>query len=289
MPKPSLIQTPPLFTVTPLPMAERTIGITLLGCGVVGTGVARILAEQRDLIARRTGLVFDVRHVVVRDPAKARAGVPAGLSVSTDPHAGIDDPRIEIVVELIGGTSVAGELVQRALTRGKPVVTANKSLIAARGRELFALAKKHNTALSFEASCGGGIPIIQALSHGLIANEISALVGIVNGTCNVILTRMTNEGWTYREALAEAQRLGFAEADPTMDVSGRDTAQKLAILASLAVNATVAESDIHIEGIDTLDPLDIRFAKELGYVIKLLAIAERGGTGALSLRVHPTL
>lgn len=270
------------------PSAHRSVGITLLGCGVVGGGVARILADQRDLIARRTGLVFDVRHVVVRDPLKARGGV-ANLPLSTDPHAAIDDARAEIVVELIGGTGVAGELVQRALTRGKPVVTANKSLIAARGRELFALAKRHNTAISFEASCGGGIPIIQALSHGLIANEISALVGIVNGTCNVILTRMTNEGWSYAQALAEAQRLGYAEADPTMDVSGRDTAQKLAILASLAFNTTVGESDIHIEGIDTLDPLDIRFAKELGYVIKLLAIAERGAGGALSLRVHPTL
>jgi homoserine dehydrogenase len=270
------------------PSAQRSVGITLLGCGVVGGGVARILAEQRDLIARRTGLVFDVRHVVVRDPAKARAAA-ANLPISTDPHAAIDDPRAQIVVELIGGTGTAGELVQRALAQGKPVVTANKSLLAARGRELFALAKRHNTALSFEASCGGGIPIIQALSHGLVANEISALVGIVNGTCNVILTRMTNEGWTYQQALAEAQRLGYAEADPTMDVSGRDTAQKLAILASLAFNATVGEGDIHIEGIDTLDPLDIRFAKELGYVIKLLAIAARGSNGALSLRVHPTL
>lgn len=278
------------------PSAQRTVGITLLGCGVVGGGVARILAEQRDLIARRTGLSFDVRHVVVRDPAKDRGGV-ANLPLSTDPHAAIDDPRAEIVVELIGGTGVAGELVQRALTRGKPVVTANKSLIAARGRELFALAKRHNTAISFEASCGGGIPIIQALSHGLIANEISALVGIVNGTCNVILTRMTNEGWSYAQALAEAQRLGYAEADPTMDVSGRDTAQKLAVLAGIAYNAPIAESDIHIEGIDTLDPQDIKFAKELGYVIKLLAIAERADGAAdapaasrpISLRVHPTL
>jgi len=271
----------------PNSVQQRSVGITLLGCGIVGGGVARILADQRDLIARRTGLVFDVRHVVVRDPGKARC--VGKLPISTDPHAAIDDPQTQIVVELMGGTGIAGELVQRALAQGKPVVTANKSLLAARGRDLFALAKRHHTAISFEASCGGGIPIIQALSHGLVANEISALVGIVNGTCNVILTRMTNEGWTYQQALAEAQRLGFAEADPTMDVSGRDTAQKLAILASLAFNATVAESDIHIEGIDTLDPLDIRFAKELGYVIKLLAIAERGDTGALSLRVHPTL
>jgi homoserine dehydrogenase len=272
-------------------MAERTIGIALLGCGVVGGGVARILSEQRELIARRTGLTFDIRHVVVRDPAKARGEVH--LPITTDARKAIDDPAVQIVVELIGGTTTAGELVQGALAAGKPVVTANKSLLAARGRELFSLAKKHDTAISFEASCGGGIPIIQALSHGLIANEISALVGIVNGTCNVILTRMTVNGWTYQEALGEAQRLGFAEADPTMDVSGRDTAQKLAILASLAFNTHVAESDIHIEGIDRLDPIDITFAKELGYVIKLLAIAERpsggGASNSISLRVHPTL
>jgi homoserine dehydrogenase len=273
-------------------MAERTIGIALLGCGVVGGGVVRILSEQRDLIARRTGLVFDVRHVVVRDAGKARAA--GNLPLHADAYAAIDDPQVQVVVELIGGTTVAAELVHRALAQGKPVVTANKSMLAAKGRELFALAKKHNTAISFEASCGGGIPIIQALTHGLVANEISALVGIVNGTCNVILTRMTHNGWTYKEALAEAQRLGYAEADPTMDVSGRDTAQKLAILASLAFGANVSEADIHIEGIDTLDPQDIRFAKELGYVIKLLAIAERAeGSGAnnaaLSLRVHPTL
>ena len=257
------------------------------------------MTEQRELIARRTGLAFDVRHVVVRDAAKDRAC--GRLPVTTDAARAIDDPSVQIVVELIGGTGAAGELVRRALTAGKPVVTANKSLLAAQGRELFSLAKKHETSIAFEASCGGGIPIIQALTHGLIANEISALVGIVNGTCNVILTRMTVNGWTYAEALAEAQRRGFAEADPTMDVSGRDTAQKLAILASLAFNSHVAESDIHIEGIDRLDPQDIRFAKELGYVIKLLAIAERSGEKAkgkgqkakdeeaVSLRVHPTL
>jgi homoserine dehydrogenase len=295
-------------------MPERNIGITLLGCGVVGSGVARILAEQRNLIARRTGLTFDIRHVVVRDTAKSRGC--GNVPITTDAHAAIDDPRTQIVVELIGGTTIAGEWLKRALSQGKPVVTANKSLLAAKGRELFTLAKKHNSAISFEASCGGGIPIIQALSHGLIANEISALVGIVNGTCNVILTRMTHNEWTYKQALAEAQKLGYAEADPTMDVSGRDTAQKLAILASLAFNAHVNESDIHVEGIDTLDPQDIRFARELGYVIKLLAIAERAVEGSefrvqgsgnanafssvnpepqtpspipISLRVHPTL
>ena len=284
-------------------MSHRNVGIALLGCGIVGSGVARILTAQRELIARRTGLSFDIRHVVVRDAIKSR-GV-AGLAVGTDPHRAIDDPVVQIVVELMGGTGVAGELVSRALAAGKPVVTANKALLAAKGRELFSLAKRHNASIAFEASCGGGIPIIQALTHGLVANEISALVGIVNGTCNVILTRMTHNGWSYEQALAEAQRLGYAEADPTMDVSGRDAAQKLAILASLAFNVNVAESDIHVEGIDRLDPQDIKFARELGYVIKLLAIAERAGgekpearsrepeeptsTGAISLRVHPTL
>jgi homoserine dehydrogenase len=268
-------------------MPQPNVGIALLGCGIVGSGVARILTAQRELITRRTGLNFDIRHVVVRDASKSR-GLP-NLRVTTDPHRAIDDPATQIVVELLGGTGVAAELVQRALAAGKPVVTANKALLAARGRELFALAKRHNTSIAFEGSCGGGIPIIQALTQGLLANEISALVGIVNGTCNVILTRMTHNGWSYEQALAEAQRLGYAEADPTMDVSGRDAAQKLAILAGLAFNASVAESDIHVEGIDRLDPQDIKFARELGYVIKLLAIAERADGGTMSLRVHPTL
>jgi homoserine dehydrogenase len=267
-------------------MSQRTVGVALLGCGIVGSGVARILTAQRELISRRTGLSFDIRHVVVKDAGKDR-GV-GGLPLVTDPHKAIDDPAVQVVVELLGGTGLAAELIQRALMAGKPVVTANKALLAAKGRELFALAKRHNSSISFEASCGGGIPIIQALTHGLVANEISALVGIVNGTCNVILTRMTHNGWSYQQALAEAQRLGYAEADPTMDVSGRDAAQKLAILASLAFNANVAESDIHVEGIDRLDPQDIKFARELGYVIKLLAIAERAD-GLIALRVHPTL
>jgi homoserine dehydrogenase len=172
---------------------------------------------------------------------------------------------------------------------GKPVVTANKSLLAARGPELFALARKHNTCIAFEASCGGGIPIIDALTRGLLANRIDALLGIVNGTCNFILTKMTENGWSYAQALAEAQKLGFAEANPAMDVEGRDAAQKLAILASLAFNVRVAESDIHVQGIDKLDSADIRFARELGYVIKLLAIAQRESGGHVSLRVHPTL
>ena len=277
-----------------------SIGICLLGCGVVGGGVVKILRDQADLLFRRTGLRFDLRHVVVRDPAKhaaaaREAGLPA-LPFTADAAQAIDDPAVRIVIEVMGGQDPAGAHVERALKLGKHVVTANKSLLAARGAELFALARAHDACIAFEASAGGGIPIIEAISRGLIANRVDALVGIVNGTCNVILTRMTRNGWTYEQALAEAQKLGFAEADPTMDVSGRDAAQKLALLASLAFNARVAERDILTEGIATLQPADIVFAKNLGYVIKLLAIAERAGgeagggsDGRLALRVHPTL
>jgi homoserine dehydrogenase len=272
-------------------MAERNVGIALLGCGVVGGGVASILIDQRDLLRQRTGLNFDLRHVIVRDPKKAdrRAGLPIG----TDAAAAIADPKVDLIVELIGGTTVAGQYIEAALKAGKPVVTANKSLLAVRGPELFQLARKHDACIAFEASCGGGIPIINALTHGLVANRIDALVGIVNGTCNFILTQMTRNGWTYNQALSEAQKLGFAEADPTLDVSGRDAAQKLAVLAGLAFNTRVREQDMHIEGIDGLQDQDIHFARELGYVIKLLAIAERMTNGhdggRLALRVHPTL
>jgi homoserine dehydrogenase len=270
----------------------RNVGIALLGCGVVGGGVASILLDQAELLRQRTGLSFDLRHVVVRDPKKGDRR--AGLPISTNAAAAIADPRVDIVVELVGGTSTAGEYVQTALRAGKPVVTANKSLLAARGPELFQLARKYDACIAFEASCGGGIPIINALTHGLVANRVDALVGIVNGTCNFILTQMTRNGWSYDQALKEAQKLGFAEADPTLDVSGRDAAQKLAVLAGLAFNARVEETDIHIEGIDTLQDQDIKLARELGYVIKLLAIGERvtrgnGGAGRLALRVHPTL
>jgi homoserine dehydrogenase len=268
-------------------MTDNPIGISLLGCGVVGSGVVRILAEQRELLERRTGLRFDLRHVVVRDPGAYAAKHP-GLPYSADANAAIDDPRVSVVIETVGGTTAAAGYVERALRLGKPVVTANKSLLAARGPELFGLARKHDACIAFEASCGGGVPIIDAISRGLVANRIDALVGILNGTCNVILTRMTRNRWTYEQALAEAQKLGFAEADPSLDVSGRDTAQKLALLAGLAFNVRVTESDIHVEGIEQLQPVDIAFADELGYVIKLLAITHRDGD-RLGLRVHPTL
>src|SRR5580765_2251614 len=269
-------------------MGAKSLGVCLLGCGVVGGGVQKILREQRELLRTRTGVDFDLVHVAVKD----RNDYPPDheqLPMTTDANAAIDDPRSNVIIELIGGTGVAGTFIERALKLGKPVITANKSLLAARGAELFALARKHNTCIAFEASCGGGIPIIDALTRGLVANRIDAMPGILNGTCNVILTRMTRNGWTFPQALAEAQKLGFAEADPTLDVSGRDTAQKLALLAGLAFNVRVAESDIHVEGIEGLHPTDIAFADDLGYVIKLLAIAERAGNGRLALRVHPAL
>jgi homoserine dehydrogenase len=249
-------------------MTDNPIGISLLGCGVVGSGVVRMLNEQRELLERRTGLRFDLRHVVVRDPA-AHASKHPGLPYSSDASAAIDDPKVSIVIETVGGTTAAAAYIERSLRLGKPVVTANKSLLAARGPELFALARKHDACIGFEASCGGGIPIIDAISRGLVGNRVDALVGILNGTCNVILTRMTRNRWTYEHALAEAQ--------------------KLALLAGLAFNVRVAESDIHVEGIEQLQPADIAFADELGYVIKLLAIAHRAAGDRLGLRVHPTL
>src|SRR5947207_11476649 len=209
--------------------------------------------------------------------------------MSLDANAAIDDPASEIIVELIGGTGVAFTFVERALKLGKPVVTANKALLAVKGPELFKLAREKNTAIAFEASAGGGIPIIDVLQRGLIANRVDALLGIVNGTCNFILSQMTSQGWSYQQALTEAQKQGFAEANPTMDVSGKDSLQKLAILAGLAFNVRIDEADIHLEGIDKLDAADLKFADELGYVVKLLAIAERVFPDSVSLRVHPTL
>jgi homoserine dehydrogenase len=269
-------------------MSERTVGVCLLGCVVVGGGVASILMDQAEMLRQRTGIRFRLRHVAVKDSQDYPPNA-AQLPMTTDAMAAINDPASDIIVELIGGTGVAGTFVEKALTLGKPVVSANKALLASRGPELFALARRQGTCVAFEASAGGGIPIIDALCRGLAANRIDAIIGIVNGTCNFILTRMTQNGWSYDQALREAQKQGFAEANPAMDVQGRDAAQKLAILAGLAFNARIAESDIHIEGIDKLDAMDIHYAGELGYVIKLLAIGQRMKGDRVSLRVHPTL
>jgi len=266
------------------------IGLAILGCGVVGTGTIELLARRNQTIAARLGRPITVRHVVVRDLAKSRPVLDPSTRVHTDALAAINDPAVSVVVELIGGLSPARSLIEHALRLGKSVVTANKSLLAAHGPALFQLARQHNQVIAFEASCAGGIPIIDALTRGLCANDIRQIVGIINGTCNFILSKMSLENLSYADALKGAQQAGFAEADPTLDVSGRDAAQKLAILSSLAFSQQVSEGDVSCTGIDTLDAREITFARELGYTIKLLATGTRDlATSRLALSVSPTL
>lgn len=272
-----------------LSRAAGATGVALLGCGVIGSAVADALLREGALFKRRTGAVLQLRAVVEKDRERARrAGVPEQL-VTTDYEAVLKDRAVHVVVELFGGLEPARTFVLKALKAGKHVVTANKYLIAVHGREIFAAAKRAKKCVMFEASTGGCIPIIAALSHSLLANEISRVVGIVNGTCNYILTQMTQHGQTYADALKGAQEAGYAEPDPTFDVNGTDSANKIAILSSLAFDAEIPYEGMHVAGIDQLSDVDLRFAKEFGYVCKLLAIGERiGDGGRLSLRVHPT-
>lgn len=264
------------------------IAVGLLGVGTVGAGVARLIRDRAGFIAARAGRRVDLKWAVVRDPKKARPAPLDGVEVVTDVRRVIDDPEVAVVVETMGGVDPTLGIVLGALDAGKDVVTANKALLAEHGREVFARARANGRAVAFEASVGGGIPIVQALEVGLAANHVTAMAAIVNGTCNFILTKMTQEGLPYASALAEAQALGFAEADPTLDVDGTDTAHKLAVLAQLAFGASVTTGQIPREGIDRLQPADIGYAGELGYVVKLLALAKQTGEG-LELRVAPTL
>lgn len=263
-------------------------GVGLIGCGTVGAGVARLLLEEPDRLAARAGRPLQLRRVVVRDPSKPRpACLPAHL-ITTDVNEVIRDPEIDVAVELVGGVDWARRAVLDLLEAGKDVVTANKALLALHGAEVFDAARRFDRAVAFEASVAGGIPIIAALTQGLAANQITALQGILNGTCNFILTGMTETNRTYADCLAEAQSLGYAEADPTLDVDGTDTAHKLAILAQIAFGATVPFEAIGRRGIADIADLDIRYARELGYTIKLLAeswLAEN----QLALHVSPVL
>ncbi len=269
-------------------LAQDTIGIGMIGCGTVGGGVAKMLREQAGLYQRRTGRRIELRRVLVRDVAKARAAgdVDPGL-LTDDAEAFFDTEGVSIVAEVAGGLGPIGEYVRRSLQAGKHVVTANKSLLAAEGVELFALAREHGVSIAFEASCAGGIPCVTALMFGLMANRIDGLYGILNGTCNYILTEMTRGGKTYEAALKEAQAAGFAEADPTLDVTGQDAAQKLAILAALAFGVQVPAEQVAVTGVDRLELADIRFGLELGYDVKLLAIAESRPDGRISAAVRP--
>ncbi|MBX9623375.1 MAG: homoserine dehydrogenase, partial [Gemmataceae bacterium] len=236
-----------------------------------------------DRLARRAGRPLALRRVVVRDPAKPRpVELPAG-SLTTDPRDALTDPAVDVVVELIGGTTAAREVVLAALAAGKHVVTANKALLAAHGGEVFAAARRAGRAVCFEAAVAGGVPIIRALGESLAANQVTAIQGILNGTSNFILTSMAERGVSYADALAEAQRLGYAEADPTLDVDGSDAAHKLAVLAQIAFGVAARPDQIERHGIAGLDPMDIRFAAELGYTIKLLAEAWTGESVSASV------
>ena len=265
-----------------------TVGIGVLGAGTVGGTLVRRLVEDRAAIEAKAGLDLEVRRVAVRDPDRPRPFVlPPGV-LTDRPEQVVADPAVDLVVEVMGGRQPAGELVLQALRAGKPVVTANKELIAAEGRGLIEAAAASGVSLLFEAAVGGGIPIIRPLSETLAGEPLTRVLGIVNGTTNYILTRMAEEGTGYAEALRAAQELGYAEADPSADVGGGDAAAKAAILASLAFGTWVGGDRVYREGIDGLDATDFRFAHRLGYVVKLLAIAEKFPAG-VSTRVHPAL
>lgn len=265
-----------------------TAKVAIVGFGTIGSGVAKILLEQGDLIARRAGKRVELAHVVDKDTSRPRnVALPAGLLIdSLDPV--LADPSIQVAVELVGGLEPARTIVLKLLQGGKDVVTANKALLATHGAELFACARELGRSIAFEASVAGGIPIIAAIGQSLTANQIQSIHAILNGTSNYILTQMEDQGWDYAAAVAEAQRLGYAEANPAMDVNGSDAAQKLAILAQLAFGANVDWKEIPRVGIDTVELADQRYAKELGYSIKLLAVAQLAD-GGLELHVTPTL
>jgi homoserine dehydrogenase len=267
-------------------MEQTTIG--LIGLGTVGTGVARLLTEHTARITRRAGKSIRWKWAAVRDLAKPRGVSLEGVQLTTDVGRLLADPEVDVVIETMGGIQPALGIVLDCLAAGKHVVTANKAMLAEHGPEIFARARQARRAVAFEASVGGGIPIVQALGVGLAANQVQNLAAILNGTCNYILTKMTGEGLLYRDALAQAQALGYAESDPTLDVDGTDTAHKLAILTQLAFGASVTTADIPRQGIDRLQLADITYAGELGYAVKLLALA-RLSTAGLELRVAPTL
>lgn len=266
----------------------ESIKVGLLGLGVVGGGTWKVLARNAGEISRRAGRNIEVTRVAVRDIAKARGLLGQAVELGTDPFAVVRDPKIDIVVELIGGDTLARELVLEAIAQGKHVVTANKALLAKHGTEIFAAASAKGVMVAFEAAVAGGIPIIKAMREGLTANRIEWVAGIINGTTNFILSEMRSRGLPFATVLAEAQKLGYAEADPTFDIEGVDAAHKLTLLASLAFGIPVQFDKAHIEGISKLASEDIKLAERLGYRIKLLGITKRRPNG-IELRVHPAL
>jgi len=264
----------------------KTIKLGICGLGTVGSGTVNLLAQSGGAVNRRAGAAVEIAHI------GARRDNPlcdtSNIRVSRDLFAVVDDPEIDIVIELVGGTTIAKEIVERAIRSGKHVVTANKALIAEFGTELFELASEHGVALRYEAAVAGGIPIIKALREGLAGNEINWLAGIINGTTNFILTEMRTAKRAFADVLAEAQALGYAEADPTFDVEGIDAAHKLVILAAIAFGIPLNKNAVYTEGVTRITPADLAFAEELGYRIKHLGIAKLTEAG-VNLRVHPTL
>ncbi|MGH2723940.1 MAG: homoserine dehydrogenase [Actinomycetota bacterium] len=266
----------------------RTIRVGLLGCGHVGSAVARMLHAGAEDLERRTGCRIEVTAVAVRNPALER-DVPVSIErITGDARAVASDPDVDVVVELIGGIEPARSLILRALSAGKHVVTANKELLSSLGRELFDASEAAGVDLFFEGAVGGGIPLVRPLKESLAGERLARVLGIVNGTTNYVLTRMTEDGMAFEEALAQAERLGYAERDPTDDIEGFDAAAKCAILASIAFNSRVVAGEVYREGISGVTVEDIVFARRLGYVVKLLAIAELED-GDVSARVHPAM
>jgi len=266
----------------------KTINIGLVGFGTVGTGVVKLLKGQAPLLQRRLAARLRLKRIADLDLTRPRDVEVDPKILTTDAREIIEDPAIDIVIELIGGTTTAREVSLAALRSGKHLVTANKALLATHGLELFRAAAEKRVDLGFEASVCGGIPIIRAVREGLVANRIHSIEGIVNGTCNYILTKMTELGAPFAEVLKEAQDQGYAEVNPSLDIDGIDAAHKLQILASIAYGGSVDFNAIHVEGIRGIDPDDIQYAKELGYRVKLLAIAKETD-GEIEVRVHPTL
>ena len=264
------------------------IGVGLIGLGTVGTGLVKAIRAQRGRIRERLGVDLALRRVAERNWRRRRdVRIPASMRCASAAEL-IDDPSVDIVVELIGGCDEAGDYIIEAIRRGKHVVTANKALLAERGRAIFSLAARRGVDLYYEASVCGGIPVIKALREAMASNRIHSILGIVNGTCNYILSRMSEEGIGFAEALGEAQRLGYAEADPTLDIDGVDSAHKLALIASIAAGSWVPFGRVYVEGIRRITALDIRYAREFDYAVKLLAICKIED-GKIEARVHPTL
>ncbi len=266
----------------------KEIQVGLLGCGTVGRGVAKLLIESSAVIAARLGATLHLKRVADLDIETDRGVTFEQGVLTTDAHAVANDPDIEIIIEMIGGEEIAKELILKAIENGKQVITANKALLASQGNTLFEAAVQKGVDLAFEAAVGGCMPIIKTMRESLVANRIHAMTGILNGTCNYILTKITEERRPFDDALSEAQQKGYAEADPSFDVNGIDTAHKIAILTALAYGMNINLPDVYIEGISKITPLDVEFAEHFGYRIKLLAISKKKGN-QIEARVHPTM